>query len=109
MTVTLAAASENFGRDLEENYSTIARLVAEATAAGADLLALPEAAIGGYLSSLGGARRPVQAGLPAAGDPDRRSRAGPRPRARRRPGLVLGICEADGPEADRSATTPPSR
>lgn len=54
MTVTLAAASANFGRDLDDNYATIGRLLEEARAAGANLLALPEAALGGYLSSLGG-------------------------------------------------------
>ena len=54
MTTTVAAASAAFGRDLEEAYETIERLLAEARAAGADLLALPEAALGGYLSSLGG-------------------------------------------------------
>jgi N-carbamoylputrescine amidase len=100
MTVTLAAASENFGRDLEENYRTIARLVAEATAAGADLLALPEAAIGGYLSSLGGhgdASRPDS--LPPAIRLDGPELA----RVRGLVGdlvVVLGICEAAGPAED---------
>ncbi len=100
MTVTLAAASEGFGRDLEENYRTIARLVAEATAAGADLLALPEAAIGGYLSSLGGHGDPSRPdSLPPAIRIDGPELA----RVRSLAGdlvVVLGICEADGPEAD---------
>lgn len=100
MPVTLAAASENFGRDLEENYRTIARLVAEATAAGADLLALPEAAIGGYLSSLGGHGDPSSPdSLPPAVRLDGPELA----RVRALAGdlvLVLGVCEADGPEAD---------
>ena len=100
MSVTLAAAAAPFGRDLEENYATIARLVAEAHTAGADLLALPEAAIGGYLSSLGG-----------HGDD---SRPDSLPPAIRLDGpelvrvaslagdlvLVLGICEAAGPADD---------
>jgi len=53
MTLTVAAVAANFGRDLEENYAQIADLVAKARAQGVRLLALPEAAIGGYLSSLG--------------------------------------------------------
>ncbi|QZT63265.1 carbon-nitrogen hydrolase family protein [Mycolicibacterium austroafricanum] len=50
---TLAAASANFTRDLEQNYALIASLADEARHRGVDFLALPEAAIGGYLSSLG--------------------------------------------------------
>jgi predicted amidohydrolase len=53
MTVTVAAVAANFSRDLEENYRLIAEIVAEAREAGVQLLAFPEAAIGGYLSSLG--------------------------------------------------------
>ena len=53
--IKVAAAAQNFGRDLEQAYGTIERLVGEARAAGAKLLVLPEAALGGYLSSLGGA------------------------------------------------------
>ncbi|BBY73445.1 apolipoprotein N-acyltransferase [Mycolicibacterium parafortuitum] len=49
----LAAVSANFTRDLEQNYALIAALVDEARARGVDYLALPEAALGGYLSSLG--------------------------------------------------------
>ncbi|MBT0568079.1 carbon-nitrogen hydrolase family protein [Williamsia sp. CHRR-6] len=52
MTI-LAAASANFTRDLDQNYALIESLVAQARSAGVDFLALPEAAIGGYLSSLG--------------------------------------------------------
>ncbi|MHA0287632.1 carbon-nitrogen hydrolase family protein [Mycobacterium sp. C3-094] len=50
---TLAAVSANFTRDLDQNYALIASLAEEARAGGVDFLALPEAAIGGYLSSLG--------------------------------------------------------
>ena len=53
MSITVASVSANFTRDLEQNYALIADLVAEARAAGVSLLAVPEAAIGGYLSSLG--------------------------------------------------------
>lgn len=50
---TLAAVSANFTRDLDQNYALIASLADEARERGVDFLALPEAAIGGYLSSLG--------------------------------------------------------
>lgn len=50
---TLAAVSANFTRDLEQNYALIAALADEARERGVDFMALPEAAIGGYLSSLG--------------------------------------------------------
>jgi predicted amidohydrolase len=49
----LAAVSANFTRDLEQNYALIGSLVADAREKGVDFLVLPEAAIGGYLSSLG--------------------------------------------------------
>lgn len=58
--ITVAAAAENFGRDLEQAYSTIRRLADQARAAGAELLVLPEAALGGYLSSLGGGGAPTE-------------------------------------------------
>ncbi len=51
--VTVAAVSANFTRDLDQNYALITSLVDQAKARGVDLLVLPEAAIGGYLSSLG--------------------------------------------------------
>lgn len=50
---TLAAVSANFTRDLEQNYALIAELTAQARARGVDFMVLPEAAVGGYLSSLG--------------------------------------------------------
>lgn len=50
---TLAAVAANFTRDLDQNYALIASLVDEARSKGVDFLALPEAALGGYLSSLG--------------------------------------------------------
>ncbi|ORB27679.1 carbon-nitrogen hydrolase family protein [Mycolicibacterium parafortuitum] len=65
----LAAVSANFTRDLEQNYALIADLVGEANARGVDYLALPEAAIGGYLSSLGNhgdTVRTAQQSLPPA-------------------------------------------
>lgn len=50
---TLAAVSANFTRDLEQNFALIADLAEQAREKGVDFLVLPEAAIGGYLSSLG--------------------------------------------------------
>ncbi|WOQ70258.1 carbon-nitrogen hydrolase family protein [Microbacterium limosum] len=53
MTLTVASVSANFTRDLDQNYALIEQLLQDARARGARLVAFPEAAIGGYLSSLG--------------------------------------------------------
>ncbi|WP_159796274.1 carbon-nitrogen hydrolase family protein [Puerhibacterium puerhi] len=53
MSITVAAVSANFTRDLEQNYALIEQLLEDARAQGAQLVAFPEASIGGYLSSLG--------------------------------------------------------
>jgi len=99
--ITLAAAAANFGRDLEQNYAEIARLLTEARAGGARLLALPEAALGGYLSSLGG---PGTDGRPPRSLPPALRLDGPElARVAELAGdvvVVLGICEADGPDDD---------
>lgn len=50
---TIASVAANFTRDLEQNYQTIAAYVAQARERGVEFLVFPEAAIGGYLSSLG--------------------------------------------------------
>jgi predicted amidohydrolase len=50
--LTIAAAAAPFSRDMEECFSTIERLLSEARAAGAALVVLPEAALGGYVESL---------------------------------------------------------
>ena len=49
---TFAAAAAGFVRDLDDDFDRIAALVEQARERGARLLALPEAALGGYLSSL---------------------------------------------------------
>jgi predicted amidohydrolase len=49
----VGSVAANFTRDLEQNYALIASLAEEARERGVRFLALPEAAIGGYLSSLG--------------------------------------------------------
>ncbi|MBO0820638.1 MAG: carbon-nitrogen hydrolase family protein [Nocardiopsaceae bacterium] len=48
----VAAAAGPFGRNLEVDFDRISRLIARAREAGAGLLALPEACLGGYLTSL---------------------------------------------------------
>ena len=50
---TIGTVAANFTRDLEQNYQTIADYVTQARERGVDFLVFPEAAIGGYLSSLG--------------------------------------------------------
>ncbi|MFF3568959.1 carbon-nitrogen hydrolase family protein [Nocardia jiangxiensis] len=51
--VTIGSVAANFTRDLEQNFATIADFVTRARRRGVDFLVFPEAAIGGYLSSLG--------------------------------------------------------
>jgi N-carbamoylputrescine amidase len=58
-----AAVAANFGRDLDDCFSHVSLLVAQALDQRADFLALPEATLGGYLSDLSGA-----AALPPALD-----------------------------------------
>jgi predicted amidohydrolase len=50
----MAAVAAPFGRDLEADFATAGRLIREARMAGARLLALPEACLGGYLAHLDG-------------------------------------------------------
>ncbi|MCO7220535.1 carbon-nitrogen hydrolase family protein [Klenkia sp. PcliD-1-E] len=52
-TTTFAAVAAPFGRDLDAAFARIEGLVADARARGVQLLALPEATLGGYLASLG--------------------------------------------------------
>ena len=53
MTLTVAAVSANFTRDLDQNYAVVEQMLGAARARGARLVVFPEASIGGYLSSLG--------------------------------------------------------
>jgi len=77
-TLRMAAVAAEFGRDLEEDFATVERLIKEARGQEVRLLALPEACLGGYLLSLDG-----------DGDGDTGSDAGP---------PALGL---DGPEIRR--------
>jgi predicted amidohydrolase len=52
--IRMAAAAAPFDRDLAGDFDRIAGLIAQARADGVQLLALPEAALGGYLADLGG-------------------------------------------------------
>ncbi|MGH3755474.1 MAG: carbon-nitrogen hydrolase family protein [Pseudonocardiaceae bacterium] len=54
-TLRMAAAAAGFDRDLEAGFAQIEQLIGTARAAGVRLLALPEAALGGYLADLDGA------------------------------------------------------
>lgn len=65
--IRIAAAAAHFGRDLEFDLARIAKLIADARAEGADLLVLPDAALGGYLADL---RHPDPDALPPALEPD---------------------------------------
>jgi predicted amidohydrolase len=57
--IRMAAVAEAFDRDLEADFDRIEKLVAAARADGVQLLALPEACLGGYLAHLdGGADQP---------------------------------------------------
>lgn len=67
--VRIAAAAAHFGRDLEFDLARIGKLIDDARRAGAGLLVLPDAALGGYVTDL---RHPDPEALPpqlAADDP----------------------------------------
>ena len=91
MTTTVAAVADNFGRDIDAALVRIEQLVGAAREAGARLVALPEATLGGYLSTLDG----DPASLPPALDID-----GPEVKrlAALAGNLVItaGLCESDG-------------
>jgi predicted amidohydrolase len=64
--LTVAAVAASFGRDLEFDRQRIAGLIEQARRAGAGLLVLPDAALGGYLEDL----RAPGVSLPPALAPD---------------------------------------
>ncbi len=59
--LTVAAVAAPFDRDLEADFARIAALIEQARERGVGLLALPEAALGGYLSDLAGSAPPPPA------------------------------------------------
>jgi N-carbamoylputrescine amidase len=93
-TTGLAAVAGNFGRDMDECLGSIEQHVRDARAQGVQLIAFPEACLGGYLSTLGGdGNRPDS--TPPLLDLDG-------PELRRVAELaeemtvVVGFCESDG-------------
>jgi predicted amidohydrolase len=98
--IRIAAASAHFGRDLEFDLQRIAKLIADARGAGAALLVLPDASLGGYLADL---RHPDPEALPPALEPDD-------PIFKRLSGLAgemvvcVGYCESAGPLRYNAAT-----
>jgi nitrilase len=50
--VRIAAVAAHFGRDLEFDLARIGKLIDDARKEQTDLLVLPDAALGGYLSDL---------------------------------------------------------
>jgi predicted amidohydrolase len=97
----LAAAAGWFGRDLEADLARIGGIIEDAAEAGADLLVLPDAALGGYLPDLADGSG-QSADLPPALDP-----AGPEIKrlAALAGDLVVcaGYCEAEGPHRYNAA------
>lgn len=93
----IAAVADPFGRDVEACFARIALLIDRARADGVRLLVLPEAALGGYLSDLGGF-----AGLPPAFERDGRELG----RLAALAGdmvVCAGLCERDGDERYNAA------
>ncbi|MDT3439793.1 MULTISPECIES: carbon-nitrogen hydrolase family protein [unclassified Pseudofrankia] len=68
--VTIAVVSDSFGRDLDECMRTVAQHIETARARGAQLLVLPEAALGGYLLELTSDADPGPVGSAPLLDPD---------------------------------------
>jgi predicted amidohydrolase len=95
----IAAVAAHFGRDLDFDLQRIGTLIEHARATGADLLVLPDAALGGYLADL---RHPDPAALPPALEADH-------PHIKHIAGLAaemvvcFGYCEADGGERYNAA------
>jgi predicted amidohydrolase len=100
VTVTrLAAAAAHFGRDLEFDLRRVAKIISDARTAGAGLLVLPDAALGGYLADL---RDPDPGTRPPALKPDDPLLA----RVAELAGdlvVCVGYCEADGDDRYNSA------
>ena len=100
MTVSrLAAAAAHFGRDLDFCLRRIAKIIADARAAGAGLLVLPDAALGGYLADL---RHPDPEALPPALKPDDPVLASVAALAAEMV-VCVGYCEADGDDRYNAA------
>ncbi|HZE67107.1 MAG TPA: carbon-nitrogen hydrolase family protein [Sporichthyaceae bacterium] len=96
-TLTIAAAAENFDRDLAGCLSKIEALIARARALGVGLLALPEAALGGYLAALDG-EQPSPPSFPVNSPEIRRIAQAAGDMV-----VTVGFCEQDGARRYNSA------
>jgi len=97
MTLTVAAVSAGFTRDLDACFAQVAHHVQDARSRGVGLLALPEAAMGGYLAALGSRDDVPDAARPAGSLPPALRLDGPEvARLRALAGdlvLCVGLCE----------------
>ncbi len=97
MSLTVAAVSAGFTRDLDACYAQITQLVADARERGVGLLALPEATVGGYLSTLGSKSDVPDPSRPSGSQPPALRLDGPEVgRLRALAGdlvLCVGLCE----------------
>ncbi|RLV50556.1 carbon-nitrogen hydrolase family protein [Nocardioides mangrovicus] len=100
----LAALAGWFGRDVEANLARIDAVVEEARSRGVELLALPEACLGGYLAALDSTDA---AGADGDEGPPVMDIDGPElsrvARAARDMTVVVGLCESDGTDRYNSA------
>ena len=94
----IAAVAHGFGRDLEQVFADVARLVERARADGVGLLVLPEATLGGYLSSLDGPAESLPPALRVDGPEIARLAALAGDLV-----VTAGFCEADGGDRFNSA------
>ncbi len=105
-TTGLATVAAGFGRDVAVNLAQVEELVGTARNAGAGLLALPEACLGGYLSVLGAGRDGAHDQSPDSLPPVMDA-AGPElariAAIAREMVLVVGFCESDGTSRFNSA------
>jgi N-carbamoylputrescine amidase len=106
MNTSVAAVAASFGRDVEQNLAQVADLVDDARSRGVSLLALPEAALGGYLSALGSGRDGTHDESPESLPPVM-DLTGPELRRvaaiAREMTVVVGFCEADVDQRFNSA------
>ena len=102
MTLTIAAVAAPFDRDLDQGLAAIGVLLDRARAAGAGMVVLPEAALGGYLTDLSGGTPGAVPDLPPPLEVDGPVLA----RVAAMAGdlvVCVGFCESDGHRRFNSA------
>ena len=108
--LTVAAVSAGFSRDLDACFAQVERLVSDARERGAGLLALPEAAVGGYLSTLGSHGDVADPARPSRSQPPALRLDGPEvARLRALAGdlvLCVGLCELADDAAGEGSSGP---